>query len=69
MIRFIGTLKGVNLQAKVDTADGQAVHTIALKLEITEGVDRVQEIVERLKEIVEISIDPKQPKLLGKRAS
>jgi len=63
MIRFIGTLKGIKLDSKVDTADGQAVHTIGLKLEITEGVDRVQEIVERLKEVVQVEIDPKQPKL------
>lgn len=63
MIRFIGTLKGIKLDSKVDTSDGKAVHTIALKLEITEGVDRVQEIVERLKEVVQVEIDPKQPRL------
>lgn len=67
MIRFIGTMRGVKIDSKVDTGDNTIIHTITLKLEITEGVDRVQEITERLKEIVQVEIDPKQPRLPGAR--
>lgn len=62
MISLIGTLKKVTTKSKVDT-DGRAVHNIEIGLEITDDADRVQEIVESLKEIVSLKIENKQPKL------
>lgn len=61
-IKVIGTVKGVSLKSKVGD-DNRTYHTLGLTLELTEGIDRVQEIVERVKEIVELGIDPKQPRL------
>lgn len=64
MINIIGTLKGVTLKSKVGD-DNRSIHNVALQLEITDGLDRVQEIVESLKEIVSVKIENKQPKLPG----
>lgn len=62
MIKIIGTLKGVQLKSKVGD-DDRSYHNVQLSLEITDGVDRIQEIVESLKQIVSVSIENKQPKL------
>lgn len=62
-IKMIATLKGVNLKSKVADA-GDVVHVVELKLEQTEGHDRVQELIEALKEIVEVSVISVQPKLI-----
>lgn len=62
-IKMIATLKGVNLKSKVADA-GDVVHVVELKLELTEGHDRVQELIEALKEIVEVSVISVQPKLI-----
>lgn len=60
-IKILGTLKGVSIQSKED--DGRVVHTVGFKIELSEGIARAQDIVERVKEIVEIEINPRQPKL------
>lgn len=62
MIKILGTLKGVTSKSKVDN-NNSIVHFIDLKLEITQGADKVQDIVAQLKNIVEVAIDCKQPKL------
>lgn len=64
-IKILGTLRGVSLKSQVGD-DNRTIHKIGLSLEMTEGIDRVQEILERVKEIVQIEIDPKQPKLGAK---
>ena len=62
MINILGTLKGVQLKSKVEEK-GQVSHHIQLSLEITQGEDQVQEIVENLRQLVQINIEPKQPSL------
>lgn len=62
MIKINGILKGVTLKSKVGD-DNRTEHSISFSLELVEGVDRVQEIVEQLKQIVQIDIIPVQPKL------
>lgn len=61
-IKVIATLKGVNLKSKV-ADNNDEVHVLELKLQLTEGHERVQEIIESLKDVVEVTIDNKQPKL------
>lgn len=61
-IKLLGTLKGVTLQSKLDNND-RPVHTVAIKIELTEGHAKVQDIAEHLKEIVQLDIEPRQPKL------
>lgn len=61
-IKILGTLKGVSLQSKLDNND-RPVHTVALKIELSEGHAKVQDIAELLKQIVQINVDPRQPKL------
>lgn len=64
MIKILGKLNGVALKSKVNDRN-ETVHHIDLKLELLEGVDRVQELVAELKNIQEISLDSKQPTLPG----
>lgn len=64
-IKILGTLRGVSLKSKVGD-DNRTTHMIGLSLEITEGVDRIQEVVERVKQIVQIEVDPRQPRLTDK---
>lgn len=61
-IKVIATLKGVKLQSKV-ADNNESVHTLEVKLELAEGHERVQEIIESLKEVVEVTIESRQPKL------
>lgn len=63
MIKLLTIVKGVALKSTLDDHN-QPAHILTLKLEMTEGVDRVQEIVEQMKNIVEVSITSKQPSLL-----
>lgn len=60
-IKILGTLRGVSIQSKEE--DKRVTHVIGLKIELTEGIDRAQDIVSRVREIVEIEINPKQPHL------
>lgn len=62
MNKVLGTLKGVSLTSKLDTSD-RPVHTLSFKIELTEGHDQVQDIVEHLKEVIQVEIIPRQPKL------
>lgn len=62
MIKILGTVKGVSLKSALDDHN-KPVHKVGLQLEITEGVERVQEIVELLTQIAEVSVDSKQPRL------
>ena len=62
MIKILGTLKGVSLKSKVGD-DNRTTHQVALQLECSEGVERVQEIVEQIKQMVQVEIEPRQPKL------
>lgn len=66
MIKILGTVKGVSLKSTLDDRNN-TVHKVAIQLEITEGVERVQDIVELMTKIAEVSIDSKQPSLLGKK--
>lgn len=63
-IQIIGTLKKVDTKSKVGD-DGHSYHNITLGLEITDGVEKIQEIVESLKEIVSVKLENRQPKLPG----
>lgn len=62
MIQILGTLKGVVLKSKVGD-DNQVIHFVDIKLELHQGQDNIQEIVESLKEIVKIEITNQQPHL------
>lgn len=61
-IKIIGTVRGITLKSKVGD-DNRTTHNVGIQLELTEGVDRVQEIVELVKQIVQIEVIAKQPKL------
>lgn len=65
MIKILGTIRGVSLQSKVDD-QGRTEHHLGIKLELSEGIERVQEIVACIKQITEVHIDSKQPSLLPK---
>lgn len=60
-----GTLKGVNMKSKVED-DASVTTTVEIKLQLIEGENprKVQDYIARLKEIVELKIDSKQPSLL-----
>jgi hypothetical protein len=60
--KLIGTLKQVKSASKV-TDSNAVIHTIELKVEIAEGHEQIQEIVESLKEVVELTVENKQPRL------
>lgn len=62
MISLIGTMKGVVLKSKVGD-DGVISHFIDLKLEISDGVAHVQNLVPLLKQVVALDIDSRQPTL------
>lgn len=62
MIKIIGTLKKVDTKSKVGE-DGRTYHNVVLGLEITDGVERIQEIVESLKQLCSVNIDNVQPTL------
>lgn len=61
-IDILGTLKKVDTKSKVGD-DGRIYHHLTIGLELTDGVERVQDIVESLKELVSLTIRNKQPKL------
>lgn len=61
-IKFLGALKGVSIQSKLDSRE-VPVHTVTIKVELAEGHSQVQEIAEHLKEMVEVDLIPRQPKL------
>lgn len=65
-IKILGTLKGVALKSKVDD-HGDAIHYIDLKLELVQGADKIQDIVNHLKSIMEITLDSRQPSLIPSR--
>lgn len=66
MIKILGTVKGVSLKSTLDDHN-KPVHKVAIQLEISDGVERVQEIVELMTHIAEVTVDSKQPKLgIGK---
>lgn len=61
-IKVLGTLKGVALTSKLDTND-RPVHQLTVKIELAEGHAQAQDIAESLKEMVQLDITPRQPKL------
>lgn len=61
-IDIIGTLKGVQLKSKED--DGRVIHNLQLSIQITDGAERVQDIVSSIKQLVKLSINNVQPKLV-----
>lgn len=60
-MKFLGTLKGVTSKHK-DT-DNSEVHTVELKIELIEGVSRTQELINLLRQMVEVDVTSKQPTL------
>lgn len=62
MISILGTLKGMTQKSKVGD-DNRIIHTVSFTLELTEGVEAIPDIVENLKQIVEVRVDPRQPHL------
>lgn len=65
MIKILGTLKAVSLKSKVDDQN-KVIHYVDMKVELLEGQEKIQELVESLKDIVKIEITNKQPSLLEK---
>ncbi len=61
-IKILGALKAVALSSKLD-ANERPVHTVTLKVELAEGHAQAQDIAEHLKEMVQVDITPRQPKL------
>jgi hypothetical protein len=61
-IKLLGSLLNVTLTSKLDSND-RPVHTVALKIELAEGHEQAHDIAEHLKEMVELDIIPRQPKL------
>lgn len=62
MLKLLGKLKGVNSKSK-ELDGGDTLHTIELKIELLEGGSRIQELVEHLKDIIQLDIESKQPTL------
>lgn len=62
MINFIGTLKSVQLKSKVGD-DERILHNVQISLQITDGVESVQDLVESLKQLVRLDINNVQPTL------
>lgn len=62
MIKLLGTLKKVTLKSKT-TSDNDIAHSVDLSFDLIGGMDRVQELIEYLKQIVEIDLDTRQPSL------
>lgn len=67
MINIIGTLKKVDTKSKVGD-DQRTYHNITIGIEITDGVEKVQEIIESLKQLTKISIENVQPTLTAPRS-
>ncbi len=62
MIKILGTLKKVDIKSQAGD-NGSEVHYITMKFELAQGQNRMQEVVELLKEIVEVTLDSRQPSL------
>lgn len=62
MINFIGTLKSVQLKSKVGD-DDRTIHNVQISIQITDGVEHVQDLVASLKELVKLDIENVQPTL------
>lgn len=62
MINFIGTLKSVQLKSKVGD-DERIIHNVQISLQISDGVESVQDLVESLKQLVRLDINNVQPTL------
>lgn len=64
MIKILGTVRGVSVKSKVDT-DNRVLHNISIQLELSSGMEHVQQIVELVKKIATVEIDARQPSLDG----
>jgi predicted methyltransferase MtxX (methanogen marker protein 4) len=64
MVRLNGILKGVNAKSKV-TDNNETIHTLEIKVELVHGEDpsKIQEVVENLKEMIELGVQSIQPAL------
>jgi hypothetical protein len=62
MIKILGTVKGVSLKSSLDEHN-KPVHKVAIQLELSDGVERGQEITELMTQIAEVTVDSKQPTL------
>lgn len=61
MISILGTLRKVNLTVKEE--DKRVYHNLSITIEITEGQERVQDIVDNIRQIIQLDVNPKQPRL------
>ena len=64
MVRLNGVLKGVVLKSKVNDRE-ETIHHLDMKMELVKGEDpaKVQEIIEHLREMIEVGVQPIQPEL------
>ena len=63
-VQLNGVLKGVTAKSKV-ADNNETQHTVELKIELVHGEDptKIQEIVENLKEMIELGVTSIQPSL------
>lgn len=64
MIDILGEVLGVTLQSKVNEAN-RIVHTATIKLELTEGVDRMSELTALIKKMAIVKVESRQPSLMS----
>lgn len=62
MIKILGTLKGVAIKSSLDN-NNEEVDIVTLKLEMTAGQNEMHDIRDLLKEIIEVTLDSRQPGL------
>jgi hypothetical protein len=62
MIKILGVLKGINIKSKV-TDDKSEIHNLQINIELIEGKADMLELVDNLKDIIELHVESKQPKL------
>lgn len=61
-VKLMGTLKSVKMGSKLDS-NNQPLHTVDLRIELSEGEGKVRELVEMLRAVVEMTVVNKQPTL------
>lgn len=61
-MKVLGTLKGAQLQSKLD--GNSPVHTLIVKVELTEGIDETYILHDWLKQPVTLEMVTKQPTLV-----
>lgn len=65
-MKVLGTLKGTQLQSKLDAQD-RIIHTLLVKVELIEGIDETYILHDWIRQAVTLDIASKQPTLIDSR--